>query len=167
MRNVEFGILNHDPTAYVLHVDNLAETEALGRRLGELLFPGAVVALIGPLGAGKTHFVRAVAEGLETRNPPAVTSPTFVLIQEYSARLPIFHFDAYRLSNAREFLDLGVHEYYDAGGVCLIEWADRVFDAIPDEHLRIDIEPLDEDRRRIRISAKGDAHRKLLTIAGV
>jgi tRNA threonylcarbamoyladenosine biosynthesis protein TsaE len=167
MRNVEFGIRNHDPTAQVLHVDNLVETEALGRRLGQLLFPGAVIALIGPLGAGKTHFVRAVAEGLEIRNPLAVTSPTFVLIQEYSARLPIFHFDAYRLSSAREFLDLGVHEYYDAGGVCLIEWADRVLEAIPGEHLRIGIEPLDEDRRRIRMSAIGEAHRKLLTIANV
>jgi tRNA threonylcarbamoyladenosine biosynthesis protein TsaE len=146
----------------ILHVDNLAETEALGRRLGELLFPGAVVALIGPLGAGKTHFVRAVAEGLQVGNPLAVTSPTFALIQEYPARLPIFHFDAYRLSSARQFLDLGVHEYYEAGGVCLIEWADRVIDAIPAEHLRIDIEPLDENRRRIRLSAFGEAHGKLL-----
>jgi tRNA threonylcarbamoyladenosine biosynthesis protein TsaE len=149
-----------------IEVDSLAETEALGRRLGELLFPGAVVALIGPLGAGKTHLVRAIAEGLKVLNPLAVTSPTFVLILEYPARLPIFHFDAYRLASTREFLDLGVNEYYDAGGVCLIEWADRVIDAIPGEHLQIEIEPLDENRRTFRLSAFGEAHRKLLTCAG-
>lgn len=143
-------------------IADLAGTEAFGRRLGELLFPGAVVALVGPLGAGKTHLTRAVAEGLGVRNPAAVTSPTFVLIQEYPARLPIFHFDAYRLGGPREFLDLGVEEYYQAGGVCLIEWADRVGDALPAEHLRIEIEPVDEDRRRFRLSAVGEAHQKLL-----
>ncbi|MCE9531123.1 MAG: tRNA (adenosine(37)-N6)-threonylcarbamoyltransferase complex ATPase subunit type 1 TsaE [Planctomycetes bacterium] len=139
-------------------VQSLAETEALGRRLGELLFPGAVVALIGPLGAGKTHLVRAIAEGLGIRNPMAVTSPTFVLIQEYPARLPIFHFDAYRLKGPQEFIDLGVHEYYDAGGVCLIEWADRVEEALPADYLRIDIEPLDEQRRRFHFTARGEAY---------
>jgi tRNA threonylcarbamoyladenosine biosynthesis protein TsaE len=150
MRNAQF------------EVANLAETEALGRRLGASLFPGAVVALIGPLGAGKTHFVRAVAEGLGIANPLAVTSPTFVLIQEYPARLPIFHFDAYRLANARDFLDLGVHEYYEAGGVCLIEWADRVWDAMPAEYLRIEIQPLDEQRRRFLVVAEGQGYGELL-----
>ncbi len=76
---------------------DLAATEALGRRLAALLFPGAVVALVGPLGAGKTHLVRAIAEGLGISNSRVVTSPTFVLIQEYLARLPIYHFDVYRL----------------------------------------------------------------------
>lgn len=148
--------------ARIIDVGNLAETEALGHRLGELLFPNAVIALIGPLGAGKTHFVRAVAEGLGIRNPLAVTSPTFVLIQEYPARLPIFHFDAYRLACPREFLDLGVNEYYEAGGVCLIEWADRVIEALPKEYLRIEIEPLDENHRRFHITAIGERHQQLL-----
>lgn len=145
-----------------LLVESLTETEALGRRLGELLFPNAVVAMIGPLGAGKTHFVRAVAEGLGIRNPLAVTSPTFVLIQEYPARLPIFHFDAYRLPGSREFLDLGVHEYYEAGGVCLIEWADRVMDALPKEHLRIEIEPVDENSRRFLFCAHGPRYEQII-----
>src|SRR5437879_1728646 len=107
-------------------VSDLAGTEALGRRLAGVLFPGAVVALIGPLGAGKTHLVRAIAEGLGIANPNVVTSPTFVLIQEYDARLPIYHFDAYRLTSEAEFADLGVHEYFQGAGVCLVEWADRV-----------------------------------------
>src|SRR5947199_6148022 len=93
-------------------VSELAGTEALGRRLGGLLFPGAVVALVGPLGAGKTHLVRAIAEGLGIADSRVVSSPTFVLIQEYAARLPIYHFDAYRLRTPAEFGDLGVHEYF-------------------------------------------------------
>src|SRR5919108_3976670 len=98
---------------------DLEATAAFGRRLGGLLFPGAVVALVGPLGAGKTHLVRAAAEGLGLADSRAVSSPTFVLIQEYPARLPVYHFDAYRLRNAAEFFELGVEEYFTGGGVCL------------------------------------------------
>ena len=87
-----------------------AATHALGVRLGRLLFPGAVVALVGQLGAGKTHLVRAVAEGLGVPDGRAVTSPTFVLIQEYEGRLPVYHFDVYRLAGAAPFADLGAHE---------------------------------------------------------
>src|SRR5271165_5127652 len=101
---------------------DLAATEAFGRRLGALLFPGAIVALIGPLGAGKTHLTRAVAEGLGVTDSRVVTSPTFVLIQEYDGTLPIYHFDAYRLRGDAEFAELGAHEYFESGGVCLIEW---------------------------------------------
>src|SRR5690242_5505214 len=92
---------------FALELKNLDDTARLGRDLGEVLFPCAVVGLIGPLGAGKTHLVRAVAEGLGIRNSRVVNSPTFVLIQEYQARLPIYHFDAYRLRTASEFADLG------------------------------------------------------------
>ncbi len=109
-----------------IDLPDLAATEAFGRRLGGLLFPGAVVALIGPLGAGKTHLVRAVAAGLGVPDPRVVTSPTFVLIQEYAGRLPVYHFDAYRLRGENDFSDLGAHEYFEGEGVCLVEWADRV-----------------------------------------
>jgi tRNA threonylcarbamoyladenosine biosynthesis protein TsaE len=143
-------------------LESLAATESFGRRLGSLLFPNAVVALIGPLGAGKTHLARAIAEGLGTKNPTAVTSPTFTLIHEYPAQLPIVHFDAYRLNSAEEFLDLGATEYYQAGGVCLIEWADRVLSALPEERLTITITPIDENRRRVEIAAIGEPHRELL-----
>src|SRR5438309_1318769 len=105
-----------------------AATTAFGRRLGQQLFPGAVVALVGPLGAGKTHLVRAVAEGLGIPDSRAVSSPTFVLIQEYDARLPIYHFDAYRLRGAGELFDLGAGEYFEGRGVCLVEWADRALE---------------------------------------
>ena len=145
-----------------LDIPDLAETEAFGRRLGELLFPGAVIALVGQLGAGKTHLTRAVAEGLGVRNPAAVNSPTFVLIQEYPARLPIYHFDAYRLSGAREFAELGVDEYFRGDGVCLVEWADKVEVTLPVEHLRIEIAIVDENRRLFELKATGERYEQLL-----
>src|SRR5262249_49858175 len=117
--------------AVVFDIADLDATNAFGHRLGALLFPGAVVALVGPLGAGKTPLTRAIAEGASVTNPRAVTSPTFVPIQEYPGRLPVYHFDAYRLGGPGQFLDLGVREYYEMGGVCVIEWADRVEPALP------------------------------------
>jgi tRNA threonylcarbamoyladenosine biosynthesis protein TsaE len=133
---------------------DLDATNAFGRRLGERLLPGAVIGLIGPLGAGKTHLVRAIAEGLGIADSRAVTSPTFVLIQEYQARLPIYHFDAYRLSGAAEFLDLGPHEYFAGTGVCLIEWADRVVECLPKDHLHISMTVTGETSRRAVLTAQ-------------
>jgi len=145
-----------------LHIADLEETEQWGRRLGALLFPGAVVALVGQLGAGKTHLTRAIAEGLGVRNPAAVNSPTFVLIQEYPARLPIYHFDAYRLSGPREFQELGTDEYFHGDGVCIVEWADKVDATLPAEHLRIEIHVLNENARRFELTARGERYEALL-----
>ena len=149
-------------TSATIFLANLGATLALGRRLGQLLFPGAVVALSGPLGAGKTHLVRAIAEGLDIRNSRVVSSPTFVLIQEYQARLPIFHFDAYRLRSETEFYDLGIQEYYDSGGVCLIEWADLVPGCLPAEYLRIEIVVQGETARQMMLTAKGPRYVELV-----
>lgn len=137
---------------------NLAATETFGRRLGSLLFPGAIVALIGPLGAGKTHLARAIAEGLGIDDPTAVTSPTFVLIQEYSGRIPVYHFDAYRLASGREFAGLGVEEYFSGNGVCLVEWADRVPEELPVERLSITLEIVGERGRRAIMTAIGTGY---------
>src|SRR6516165_240026 len=92
--------------------------------------PGTVIGLVGPLGAGKTRLVRAIAEALGV-DPGAISSPTFVLIHEYEGRLPVFHFDAYRLEGPAAFDDLGVRDYWSKGGLCLIEWADRVRNILP------------------------------------
>lgn len=148
----------------VLAVSDIPATAALGRRLGQLLFPGAVVALVGPLGAGKTHLVRAIAEGLDIADRRAVSSPTFVLIQEYDARLPIYHFDAYRLGGSADFSRLGVHEYFENDGVCLVEWADRVEACLPAEHLRVAIEIVGETARRFRIEARGTRYEAILPL---
>jgi tRNA threonylcarbamoyladenosine biosynthesis protein TsaE len=145
-------------------IPDLHATEAFGRRLGELLFPGAVIALVGQLGAGKTHLTRAIAEGLGVKNPAIVNSPTFVLIQEYPARLPIYHFDAYRLSGPREFTELGVDEYFRGDGVSIVEWADKVEATLPQEHLRIEIEIIDEKQRRFEIKAIGKKYESLLRL---
>jgi tRNA threonylcarbamoyladenosine biosynthesis protein TsaE len=145
-----------------LDLPDLAATEALGRRLGPLLFPGAVVALVGPLGAGKTHLVRAIAQGLDIPDSRVVHSPTFVLIQEYQARLPVYHFDAYRLRGEGELADLGVHEYFDGEGVCLIEWADRVAGLLPAEHLRITLAITGPTARQALLEGWGERYRALL-----
>ncbi len=139
-----------------------AATTAFGHRLAERLFPGAVVALVGPLGAGKTHLVRAVAEGLGIADSRAVSSPTFVLIQEYPARLPVYHFDAYRLRSAEEFADLGAHEYFAGDGVCLVEWADRVQACLPPEYLRIELQVTGESSRRVLIQGYGPRYDALV-----
>jgi tRNA threonylcarbamoyladenosine biosynthesis protein TsaE len=144
--------------SFTFDVADLAGTLAFGRRLAGLLFPGAVVALVGPLGAGKTHLVRAVAEGLGIADSRVVTSPTFVLIQEYQGRLPIYHFDAYRLRSVAEFFDLGGHEYFDGRGVCLVEWADRVAGALPVVRLCVTLTPTSADSRRITVTGHGDRY---------
>jgi tRNA threonylcarbamoyladenosine biosynthesis protein TsaE len=146
----------------VLDSANLAETEAFGRRLAALLFPGAVIALVGPLGAGKTHLVRAIAEGLGA-DPRQVTSPTFVLIQEYDAGVPMYHFDAYRLGTEAEFAELGVHEYFQGKGVCLVEWADKVPGCLPEELLTIQIVVTGPETRRLEVSTRGQGYETILS----
>ncbi len=143
---------------YSITVPNLTGTEAFGRKLGILLFPGAVVALSGELGAGKTHLTRAIAVGLNVRNPSIVTSPTFVLIQEYESRLPIYHFDAYRLPNEQAFRDLGAEEYFGGDGVCVVEWADRVLSTLPEDRLEIQLRIIDEQSRELNLKSTGTRH---------
>ena len=105
------------------------ETEALGRRLGETLERGAVVAFTGDLGAGKTAFTRGLAKGLDI--PDRVTSPTFTIVNEYEGgRLPLFHFDMYRLSSADELFEIGWEDYLARGGVCAVEWSENVKEAL-------------------------------------
>ncbi|HEX2476978.1 MAG TPA: tRNA (adenosine(37)-N6)-threonylcarbamoyltransferase complex ATPase subunit type 1 TsaE [Lacipirellulaceae bacterium] len=128
------------------------DTQRLGAALAEVLPPGTVIALIGTLGAGKTRLVQAVATALGV--PPGnVTSPTFVLVNEYTGgRLPVYHFDTYRLKDEDEFLELGPGEYFDANGLVFVEWADRVINLLPNERLEIEIEVTGETERRITIS---------------
>jgi len=129
-------------------------TEQWGTRLAHALEPGLVVALVGNLGAGKTRLVKAVARGLGIE-PGHVTSPTFVLVQEYEGRLPLYHFDTYRLADPNAFAELGIDEYFAGSGVCFVEWADRVMTLLPPDHLRIEIETTGTDSRRFRVEAYG------------
>jgi tRNA threonylcarbamoyladenosine biosynthesis protein TsaE len=125
------------------------ETIAAGRRLSAQLEAGSVVLLVGDLGAGKTAFVRGLAEGLAVSGDQ-VNSPTFTILQEYrGGRLPLFHADLYRLNDAREVDDLGLEEI-GASGVLAIEWADRL-DTVPPDAVRVTIDHAGEDERRITV----------------
>ena len=127
------------------------ETEALGARLARALGPGAVVAFTGDLGAGKTAFVRGLARGLGI--PDRVTSPTFTIVNEYEGgRLPLFHFDLYRLGCADELFDIGWEDYLARGGVCAVEWSERMEELLEPGTVRVDLRRgEDEDRRVITV----------------
>jgi len=140
----------------LIELDSEEETERLGQALADVCDPGCVIGLIGPLGAGKTRLVRAVAESLGV-DPGAIASPTFVLIHEYEGRIPVYHFDVFRLESPQEFEDLGVADYWSAGGVCLVEWADRVRALLPVDAWQIRIEPLEPTRRRVEIDFPASA----------
>ena len=125
------------------------ETEAVGKRLGEKLAPGAVIAYQGDLGAGKTAFTRGVALGLGAKEQ--VTSPTYTIVNEYlSGKYPLFHFDMYRLASSDDLFDIGWEDYLDRGGICAVEWSENVADAM-ENAIVVTIEKLGEDTRRITI----------------
>ena len=129
------------------------ETEALGEALVERLSPGAVVAFTGDLGAGKTAFVRGMARGLDI--PQRVTSPTFTIVNEYEGgRLPLFHFDLYRLGSSDELFDLGWEDFLRRGGICAVEWSENVADALEPDTVFIDIRRGDGPEDRV-ITIKG------------
>ena len=126
-----------------------AETEAVGAALGKILAPGTVLAYRGDLGAGKTAFTRGLAKGLGCTD--IVTSPTYTIVNEYlSGRLPLFHFDMYRLASSDDLWDIGWEDYLERGGVCAVEWSENVEDALEDA-VSVTIEKLGEDARRITI----------------
>jgi tRNA threonylcarbamoyladenosine biosynthesis protein TsaE len=132
-------------------------TTAAGERLGARLGPGDVVALTGELGAGKTCFVQGVVRGLGVK--VAATSPTFVLVNEYRGRLPVHHVDAYRTQSLTELLDLGLEELIEGHGVTLVEWADRCDPLLPPRTIRVHIEGVGDEPRRITIT-DGNANRE-------
>ncbi len=150
---------SHNP--FVTEVSTEAGTSQFGARLAEALPGGATVALCGTLGAGKTRLVQAVAESLGVPRGE-VASPTFVLIKEYGGRRPIYHFDAYRVRDDDEFLELGPDEYFESGGLVFIEWAERVQRCLPRAYLRIDIDILDRHARRFTVCAVGGQYEPTL-----
>lgn len=124
------------------------ETEALGAALAKLLWPGAVVAFTGDLGAGKTAFVRGLARGLGI--PDRVTSPTFTIVNEYEGgRLPLFHFDLYRLASSDELFEIGWEDYLRRGGVCAVEWSENAAGALERDTVRVDLRRGAEDGQRV------------------
>ena len=129
------------------------ETQALGQRLAKRLLPGDVIAYFGDLGAGKTALTRGIAQGLGVTD--LVTSPTYTIVNEYlTGRIPLFHFDMYRLGSSDELFDIGWDDYLARGGVCAVEWSERVSDALPEDTIFVDIARTDEheDWRTITVT---------------
>lgn len=128
------------------------ETEAIGEELAQKLRGGDVLAFTGSLGMGKTAFTRGLARGLGCRG--RVTSPTFTIVNEYEGRTPLFHFDMYRLGSSDELFDIGWDDYLAHGGVCAVEWSERVSDALPEDTIFVDIARTDEheDWRTITVT---------------
>ena len=126
------------------------ETQAIANRLGKQLKQKDVIAFEGHLGAGKTCFTKGLALGLDVEDD--VTSPTFPILYEYFGRLPLYHFDLYRLSSFDDFLDIAGDEYLDGDGVCVIEWSEKISNHLPKNTIRINIEVVQHDERRITIT---------------
>ena len=126
-----------------------AETEAVAEELAKCLLPGTVIAYRGDLGAGKTAFTRGLAKGLGCAD--MVTSPTYTIVNEYlSGKMPLFHFDMYRLRSADDLWDIGWEDYLDRGGVCAVEWSENVEEAL-DSFILVNIEKIGDESRRITI----------------
>ena len=130
-----------------IHSYSPVTTEAIGRELGKMLGSGDFVSLTGDLGAGKTLFVHGIASGLAVKGP--VSSPSFLIIQEYQGRYPIFHCDFYRLGSYQELEDIGWEEYFNRGGIILVEWGDLIPEALPVDYLKIEISQVGRENGRL------------------
>ena len=135
---------------YLSH--SVSETEEIGAQLAAKLHKGSVVAYRGGLGMGKTAFTRGLSRGLGCRG--RVTSPTFTIVNEYSGKTPLFHFDMYRLDDSDALFDIGWEDYLERGGVCAVEWSENVADALPDDTVYVTIarHETQDDWRRITIT---------------
>jgi len=129
------------------------ETLELGCEFGEKLKPGSIVALIGELGAGKTVFTKGIAKALGVKEYEYVNSPSFVIVKEYKTKkMPLYHFDLYRLKSSHDLDTVGYEEYFYSKGISVVEWADRVLDALPERHISVKFKHLGKNKRGIAIT---------------
>ena len=140
--------------------DSPEATAEVGVALGKLVQPGDVLLFQGPLGTGKTCMTQGLAQGMGITT--SVTSPTFILVNQYSGTLTLYHIDLYRLETVVEAEDLGLDDYFFGDGVCVVEWPERAFSAMPPEHLLVVLEHIGEQQRRLTFVAKGEHHQTLL-----
>ena len=133
------------------------DTIAFGKKIGKLLKEGDVVALIGDLGAGKTVIANGLCSGLGVKED-YITSPTYTIINQYDGKIPVYHIDLYRLKNLDELYNLGWDEYIYGHGTCIIEWADKAGEMLPEEYLRVNIEITGKNNRKITLQAKGESY---------
>ena len=144
-----------------INLNSVQDTIKFGEKLGKLLIAGDIIFLNGDLGAGKTTLSKSIGEGLGVQE--YITSPTFTLINEYEGRLPLYHFDLYRLDSYEELEELGVEDYFYGNGVCLIEWAEKFSEDLPENRLEVWINRgKTDDERYIKLKAFGDRYKKLI-----
>ncbi len=148
---------------FVFLSNSPAATYALGRKIGERLTAGSVIALIGELGCGKTLLTRGICAGLSV-NLRQVNSPTFVIVNEYQGRLPVYHMDLYRLGDIAEGFEIGILDYLARAesGVIVVEWGEKILSLLPDESLRVRFHILSARKRRIEFQATGGKFRSLI-----
>jgi tRNA threonylcarbamoyladenosine biosynthesis protein TsaE len=146
----------------VLQTNNASETIRFGRWIGNLLRPGDVVALVGELGAGKTQLIKGLAAGVGVRKSTYLSSPSFTLINEYSAEVPFYHIDLFRLNSEREAGELGLEEYFQGEGITAIEWADKIPSLLPEEILWIHIAYTGKNSRSLEVIGMGKRYEEFL-----
>ena len=142
-----------------IYLENEEKTREIGSKLGELLTPKSVICLIGDLGAGKTTMTQSLARALGVDD--YITSPTFTIVNEYEGRMPLYHFDVYRIGSSEEMYDIGFDEYIDGDGVCIIEWANLIEDILPDEYLYIEMNYRETGREMI-LTPKGEKYEEIV-----
>ncbi len=147
---------------FIFKSTDVEQTLRLGNLLGALLTPGDVIALVGELGAGKTTLVKGIAQGLGIADKRTVKSPTFSLMHRYEGRIPIYHFDAYRLKDTQEMFDIGSDELIYGTGVAIIEWADKVLPCLPKKYIQITITIVSNNKRCIKIKHLRERYDKLI-----
>ena len=142
-----------------IYLENEEQTRDIGFKLGKLLTPKSVICLIGDLGAGKTTMTQSLAKSLEVDD--YITSPTFTIVNEYEGKMPLYHFDVYRIGSSDEMYDIGFDEYINGDGVCIIEWANLIEDILPDEYLYIEMNYKETGREMI-LTPKGEKYEEIV-----
>ncbi|RDY25293.1 tRNA (adenosine(37)-N6)-threonylcarbamoyltransferase complex ATPase subunit type 1 TsaE [Romboutsia weinsteinii] len=142
-----------------IYLDGENETREIGYKLGTLLQPGSVICLVGDLGSGKTTMTQSLAKALEVDD--YITSPTFTIVNEYEGKMPLYHFDVYRIGCSEEMYDIGYDDYINSDGVCIIEWSNLIEDILPDEYLDIELRYKDMGREMI-LKPIGKRYEKLV-----
>ncbi len=146
----------------VFQTQSASETIRIGKKIGSLLLPGDIVALVGELGAGKTQFIKGLAAGVGVGKSTYISSPSFTLINEYVGKVRFYHIDLFRLKSEKEVEELGLEEYFQGGGITAIEWADKIPSLLPEEILWINICYTGKNTRSFEMIGKGKRYLNLL-----
>jgi tRNA threonylcarbamoyladenosine biosynthesis protein TsaE len=156
----KFAKLKRKNNAFTFISKSPEITKHIAKEIGAKIDKGTVIALCGDLGAGKTAFVQGLAEGLEIK--AFVTSPTFIIINQYEGRLPLYHIDTYRLMSNDEMFELGYEEFFYGDGVTAVEWAQKIEELLPEEYLRVELEYVGESERKITLVPYGQKNIDLI-----